>query len=327
MIIISQTPYRVSLGGGGSDFAEWFSQNTGATISFTIDKYNYTVLKDLPPFFDNKLRLIYSNIEEVNSLSNIRHPLIKAVLQNYNIKNGFEIICSNDLPAKSGIGSSSSFAVSLINALEYQKSFKEISKIKLAKKAAYIERIKLKELGGYQDQYAVSFGGLNFIKYTKNKIQVQNIKLNKRNLEIFEKNCLMIFTNLTRISSEVQKHKVKRLHLNKDIYKKMADNAVTIKDLLLAKKIDLSKIGNLINEGWEMKKQLSPKASNKKLDKLLDTCRKNGSLGQKIIGAGNGGFIFLLANKASQKKILKSLKPTIFFNPKISFEGSRILKF
>ena len=289
-MIITKTPYRISFFGGGSDYPQWYKKFGGSVLSTTIDKFIYISCRQLPPFFDHKYRVVWSKIENVKKIEQIQHLTVKKLLQLNKIKSGLEIHYDGDLPARSGMGSSSSFSVGLMSAfLKFQK--KNISRMNLAKQTINFEQKIMKEVVGSQDQVAASVGGFNKIKFLKNeKIVVKKIISN--NLIKLNSNLLLLYTGIQRNAASIANNYVYKLSNKKE---KNIRNI--IKKVDLGEKIiqsgNLDDFGILLNEMWLEKKNLSNLVSNNKIDELYNTCMENGAIGGKLLGAGGGGFMLI----------------------------------
>ena len=326
-MIICRTPLRVSLFGGGTDFKEWFDNNEGIVISMAINKYCYGTLREIPDIHPFKYRLRYFKNEFTNSIKQIKHKSIRAVLNNFDKrKNSLEIIHSADLPALSGLGSSSAFTVSLINLINTNNQ-EEITKRELANKAVYIEKKVLKESVGYQDQFASSFGGFNIIKFSQKKISVNPINISQKKINTLLDNMVLCFSGLQRHAESIEKKKIKNLHKNEKFLSELYSNALKAKNILYSRKNSfLIKIAELLNESWELKKKLSPGVTNKKVDNLINLGLRNGASGAKLLGAGGGGFVlYLTKNKIQKKKLINKLSKFKVVNFKIDELGSQIL--
>jgi len=326
-MIICRTPLRISLFGGGTDFEEWFNNNEGIVISMAINQYCYATLREIPDIHPFKYRLRYFNNESTKSINQIKHKSIKAVLKNFDKrKNSLELIHSADLPALSGLGSSSAFTASLINLI-YANNQEQISKRELANKSIYIEKKILKESVGYQDQFACSFGGFNIINFSKNKISVNPINISQEKIKKLLDNMVLYFTGLQRHAQVIEKNKLENLNKNEDFLEEIYNNAIQAKQILYSKKKNfLPEIGRLLYKSWLFKKKLSSKVSNKKIDYLINLGLRNGASGAKLLGAGGGGFILYLTNNQTQKtKLLKKLSKFKIINFKIDDLGSQIL--
>ncbi len=326
-MIICRTPLRISLFGGGTDFEEWFNKNEGVVISMAINQYCYATLREIPDIHPFKYRLRYFKNEFTKSINQIGHKSIKAVLKNFDKRRkSLELIHSADLPALSGLGSSSAFTASLINLI-YTNNHEQISKRELANKSVYIEKKILKESVGYQDQFASSFGGFNIINFSKKKISVNPINISQDKIKKLLDNMVLYFTGLQRHAQVIEKNKIENLDKNEDFLKEIYSNAIQAKNILYSKKKSfLPEIGSLLHKSWELKKKLSPKVSNKKIDKLINFGLRNGASGAKLLGAGGGGFIlYLTNNKTQKKKLIGKLSKFKIINFKIDELGSQIL--
>ena len=326
-MLICKTPLRVSLFGGGTDFPIWFRKYNGMTISLSIDKYCYVTLRHLPPVFPFKYRLRYFKTETVNKISEIKHPSINAILNKYNLSNNsFEISHSSDIPGLSGLGSSSAFTVSLINLINTYNKIK-LSKKDLSKKAIFIEREVLKESVGFQDQYSCSYGGFNVIKYSKKNVSVNSLRINNKNKKLLIKNCLIVYSGIQRKAEPIEKDKIKNIYKNEIFFYKIYQTAQKAKKIMESNSTSLlDEIGGLMNESWSLKRNLSKKVSNSKIDNLYNFGMNNGAIGAKLLGAGGGGYIiFLSKNQYDQNRLIKKLKKKIYFKLDQSKKGSEII--
>ena len=322
-MIISKTPYRISFFGGGTDYPSWFKENTGKILSTSINKYVYLSLRDLGPYFDYKHRIIWSKVENVNDAKFIKHNVVREMLEYFKIKNGVEIHYQGDLPARSGMGSSSSFVVGLMNAFLIKKKMK-LSKMDLAKKSIMFEHKILEEIVGIQDQISASFGGFNKIDIKRNgTFGVKKIKINK-NVNKLDKNLILLFTGIHRTANEIAGQYVSKLNKDKIIEMKEINFQVEeAEQLLIKNKFD--DFGRLLNEGWKLKRSLSKVISNKKIDNLYEFSMNNGALGGKLLGAGGGGFMLLYVPYHKQKKFFKKIKHVINVPFNFSEENSQII--
>ena len=322
-MIISKTPYRISFFGGGTDYPSWFKENTGKILSTSINKYVYLSLRDLGPYFDYKHRIIWSKVENVNNAKFIKHNVVREMLEYFKIKNGVEIHYQGDLPARSGMGSSSSFVVGLMNAFLIKKKMK-LSKMDLAKKSIMFEHKILEEIVGIQDQISASFGGFNKIDIKRDgTFGVKKIKINK-NVNKLDKNLILLFTGIHRTANEIAGQYVSKLNKDKIIEMKEINFQVEeAEQLLIKNKFD--DFGRLLNEGWKLKRSLSKVISNKKIDNLYEFSMNNGALGGKLLGAGGGGFMLLYVPYHKQKKFFKKIKHVINVPFNFSEENSQII--
>ena len=326
-MIICRTPLRISLFGGGTDFEEWFNKNNGIVISMAINKYCYGTLREIPNIHPFKYRLRYFKNEFTKSINKIKHKSIKAVIKNFDKRNkSLEIIHSADLPALSGLGSSSAFTVSLINLI-YSNNNKKITKKELASKAVFIEKKYLKESVGYQDQFASAYGGFNIIKFSKRKISVSPLDISENKIKMLLDNMILYFTGYQRHAQVIERKKIKNIEKNKNHLKELYNIGLEAKKLLYSKrKTFLNEFSELLNKSWKLKKKLSPGVTNKKIDHLIDLGLKNGATGAKLLGAGGGGFIlYLTKDKYQKKKLLNKLSKFKIVNFKIDESGSQIL--
>lgn len=314
----------MSFFGGGTDAEEYFKENGGAVISTTIDKYCYVNVRKLPPFFDYSIELSYSKIERVNKIKEIEHPAIRNAMKMAKI-DGIRLTYEADLPARSGLGTSSSFAVGMLNAF-YALQGKYIDKKGLADKAIHLERVLCNEHGGWQDQIAASFGGFNRIDFSKDGYKIHPIIISPERKQELSDNLLMFFTGFTRISSEIQKEnkKTKSEDKTKNLQKmhKMVDKA---EEILTNEEADLDDFGRLLNETWKLKKQTGKAVSTSKIDELYEIAMNAGALGGKLLGAGGGGFLVFYVQKDKQEKVKEALKDLLYIPFNFENEGTSVV--
>jgi D-glycero-alpha-D-manno-heptose-7-phosphate kinase len=314
-IVISKTPLRVSFIGGGTDMPYFYNKYSGATISCAIDKYIYVTVK-FQTNLTHKYRLNYSVTENTNSIKKIKNLRIKSALKFFKIRKPIYINTFSDLPANSGLGSSSSFTVGLVNALARLVN-KKISKHQLAEIAYKIEKKITKDSLGKQDHYISVFGGLKLIKYKKNNINIKNLNVKKKT---FLEKLFLVWTGTSRQSASVlidqKKNRIKNTRNLLNL------NNMTREFYTCLENLDISKMGALLNKAWEIKKKFSKFITNKKIDKLYKSITNSGVYGAKLLGAGNGGFILVLGNNFQLKK-LKIRKMILNFS--ISKKGSIII--
>ena len=324
-MIICRTPLRISLFGGGTDYSEWFKKNGGAVISTTIDKYNYISCRELPPFFDHKYRVSYSVVEHVNNIGQIQNRAIRAVLETFatNLK-GLEINCAADLPARSGLGSSSSFVVSLLQAIKALQGA-SVDKKWLAENAIHIEQKVLNEVVGSQDQVATAFGGFNKIEFCRNgNFIIDAVKIHHDRKTELNNHLMLFFTGFSRIASEIASSQVKNFgkkvkELN-EIYR-MVEEANEV----LETDCDIRLIGEMLDRGWKLKSTLSDMVTNSYLDSLYLNAKNAGAIGGKILGAGGGGFMLLFVEPEKQDIIKKALSNLIHVPFKFEDSGAQIV--
>ena len=321
-MIITKTPYRISFFGGGSDYPDWYNKYGGSVISTTIDKYIYISCRFLPKFFKHKYRIVWSKIENVKKVDQIQHQAVKKLLQHLNISEGLEIHYDGDLPARSGMGSSSCFAVGLTKAL-YKIKNKELSKPELAKKTIYFEQKVMKEVVGSQDQTVASHGGFNKIIFSKNKIKVNKIS-SKRNIGKLNKNLVLIYTGINRTAHKIANSYVKKLTtIKKNHIEKILSYVDEGEKILNSGDID--DFGRLLHASWLEKKSLSKLITNSKIDDLYDEATRHGALGGKLLGAGGGGFLLMYMKKKNRIKFFKKNKKIINVPFNFTNEGSQII--
>ncbi|MBE2203568.1 MAG: kinase [Chthoniobacterales bacterium] len=323
-MIISRTPYRLSFFGGGTDYPEWFRERGGAVLATSINRYCYLTCRYLPPFFDHKFRIVYSQTEDVQEISEIRHPVARAALEMFRFRNGLEIHHDGDLPARSGIGSSSAFTVGLLHALHALRG-EMVSKRELASTAIRIERDVLKESVGCQDQITTAFGGFNFVEFLPSgEYRVEPVTIPVAQVEEIESHCLLLFTGISRFSSEiaatyVQNLAAKERHLSK------VQQSVSIGRKLLAEAGRMQEFGALLNETWQAKKALSDRVSTPEVDEIYDQAISAGALGGKLLGAGGGGFLLLFVPPASRRAVRQRLYKLLHVPIKFESGGSEVI--
>lgn len=323
-MIITRTPFRVSFFGGGTDFPAWHKENGGAVLSTTVDKYCYITCRKLPPFFEHKHRIIYSKYEHVNEIDEINHPAVRETFRYMGVKEGLEVHHDADLPAMSGLGSSSSFTVALLHALHALQG-KMVTKKHLALEAIHIEQNMIKETVGSQDQMAVAFGGLNKISFSGDRnIEVSPVTIGKERLQLFHDHLSMFFTGFPRIASRIEADKINQLPNKKEeliAMCKMVDEAINI----LNGEGDLTDFGKLLHEGWKLKKNLSEKVSTNYIDFIYENAIKNGAIGGKILGAGGGGFILFFVKPEDRERLKKALNFLLHVPFRFDTLGSQVV--
>lgn len=322
-MIITKTPFRMSFFGGGTDMPQFFNQNKGAVISTTFDKYVYVTVRHLPNFFDYSTEVIYSKAERVKDIDQIEHPMVRNAIKMLKMVD-LRIAYDADLPARSGLGTSSTFAVGLLNAF-YSLKGKEESKKKLADDAIYLERVLCNEAGGWQDQIAASFGGFNRIDFEDNCYKVTPINISNERKEILNNNLMLFFTGFTRFSAEIQKDTSANLE-NKNIQlKKMLALVDQAQEILENENCDIDEFGILLDKTWKLKKETGSKIATSNIDKLYDLGIEAGALGGKLLGAGGGGFLLFYVPKAKQQKVRDALHYLMEVEFKFENEGTQII--
>ena len=324
-MIISRTPFRISLFGGGTDYPVWYNKYSGQVISATINKYCFITARYLPPFFDYNHRIRYYKQEEKNNLDDIEHPSVRETAKFLNIEKGIEIVHNADLPAQSGLGSSSTFTVGLLNVLYGLKNYMP-TKRELALNAIHIEQDLIGENVGSQDQTAAAFGGFNKIIFSKNNIvDVSPILLSQDRMLQLENNLMLFFTGFARNASDIAAEQIKTTLDKKNELNKMLEICSEGMHILNNEKESLHRIGSLLNEQWQIKRNLTNKISNKEIDDIYSTGISAGALGGKILGAGGGGFILFYVPKINQNKVQTALKPKLHVPFRFDNTGSKII--
>lgn len=326
-MITTKTPYRISFFGGGTDYNSWFETHRGLTIATTFTKYCYISIRKLPPFFEHKTRVSYSKEELVKDHSEIKHPSVKNSLKHLGINTGLEIHHDGDLPARSGIGSSSSFTVGMLHAL-YALEGRMVSRKKLADDAIYVEQVLSQENVGIQDQIIASFGGLQVIEMgPENNYTVTPLILPKDYKKYLESHILLGFTGLSRIASENAKEQIENIR-NGSNYSKISDiYSISQEGLnLFRQHASLDQMGKLLDQSWSIKKTLTSSISSDIIENIYSTALRNGALGGKLLGAGGGGFVMFLAPPEKHEKIKMALKEMKVWIP-FHFEeiGSQVI--
>jgi D-glycero-alpha-D-manno-heptose-7-phosphate kinase len=327
-IIISRTPVRISFFGGGTDYIEYYFRNKGAILGATINNYVYISINQMGSFFGHKIRVGYSRTELVNNANEILHPSVRECLKYHNLNGNLDIHIFSDLPSKTGLGSSSSFTVGLLNAL-YALKNKTLTKQQLANEACFIEQQKIQENVGSQDQFHAAFGGLNIIEFNQKEISVRSILLADNKRKLLEKSVMVFYTGLTRFANEIVKEQIEKTKsLSNDSYlSKMYEMVFEAEDILKNFSDDLmiEKLGILLHQSWLLKKKLSSKISNSKIDLFYSKALKTGAIGGKLCGAGSGGFLTLIVPESKQANVRAMLKDLYEIPFQIENEGSKII--
>lgn len=324
-MIISRTPHRISFFGGGTDYPSWYLEHGGKVLGAAIDKYCYISCRYLPPFFKHKHRIVYSKVETVINIDEILHPSVRETLRYLKINNGLEIHHDGDIPARSGMGSSSAFTVGLLKTL-YALNGKVISKEDLYKEAIHIEQNLIKENVGSQDQVWAACGGLNTITFSQNgEIIVEPIMMKERLLKSFENKFMLFFTGIARYASEIAKEQIQNTPKKYNELSAMRELVDEAYKILISGKEDFTEFGKLLHETWTLKRKLSSKISNDEIDDMYEKALKNGALGGKLLGAGGGGFILFYVEPENRENIKKALKNYLHIPFRFDFNGSEII--
>lgn len=322
-MIITRTPFRMSFFGGGTDFESYFKEHGGAVLSTTFDKYCYVSVRHLPRFFDYWNEIIYSKIERVQHTDEIMHPAVRNAMK---MKDMHELRLSYDadLPARSGLGTSSSFAVGMLNAFSALKG-KKLSKRQLADEAIYLERVLCNESGGIQDQIAAAFGGLNLISFGADGYEVRPVDISKERKDELNDRLMLFFTGFSRFSSDIQQGTVKAL---KDKYaelKEMTELTFEAERLLRNEDADLNEFGRMLDHTWKLKRGISNGISTGSIDNMYAAGIKAGALGGKLLGAGGGGFLLFYAEPDRQEAVREAMKELLYIPFRFEQEGTAIV--
>ncbi|GHT53132.1 GHMP kinase [Spirochaetia bacterium] len=323
-MIAAQTPFRLSFFGGGTDYKPFFEKYGGSVLSTTFNRYLYVTMRICPPFFDHHTVLRYGKIETVRKTEEIEHPLIRNCMMYVNMHN-LSINYDADLPARSGLGSSSAFAVGLLQSM-YAMNGVYADKYKLAKEAIYIERELCNESGGWQDQIAVAYGGFNRIDFDANGFSVKPVIISSVRKKMLNDHLLMLFTGISRVSSTVAKS---QLTATKDKttelleMKKLVDEA----ERILVSNDDIIEFGRMLDYTWQLKRGLTNDISTDYIDKIYKTAKENGAIGGKLMGAGGGGFMVLFAAPDNHKRIRDALGNFVHVPFRFESEGAKIFHY
>jgi len=323
-MIISRTPFRISFFGGGTDYPAWYRKHGGAVIATTIDKYCYITCRYLPPFFEHRITVIYSKMEHCQTINEIAHPAVREVLRYLKYDRGLEIHHDGDLPARSGMGSSSAFTVGLLHAL-YALKGEMVSKHQLATESIYIEQEVLNETVGSQDQVLAAYGGFNYITFLPNgEIEIKPMTLRPERIRELNSHLMLFYTGIKRTASNIAESYVNGIEDRRRqlrIMKDLVEESISI----LNSDQDISGFGELLHEAWQAKRSLSSQVSSAHVDELYDCAISAGALGGKLTGAGGGGFLLLFVPPSKQTEVREKLNRLIYVPFKFEFSGSQII--
>lgn len=323
-MIVTQTPYRISFFGGGTDYPSWFENHRGATLVSTIDKYCYLFCRHLPPFFHHKHRIVYSNIELIDEVEQIQHPAVKGVLRVTGADRGLEIHHHGDLPARAGMGSSSAFTVGLLNAVTRLKNEPQ-GKQQLAQMAIHIEQKVIGEVVGVQDQISTAYGGINRLDFAKDgSFTVTPLGLSKKRIGELESNLMLFFTGFQRNASEVAQRQISNFS-NKirelNSIREMVDQGQKI---LIDERSSLDDFGELLHASWMLKREFAEGVTTAEIDAFYQAARVAGATGGKLLGAGGGGFMLFYVPPPQQDAVRKALSQCLHIPFKFEFNGSQL---
>jgi D-glycero-alpha-D-manno-heptose-7-phosphate kinase len=323
-MIISRTPFRISFFGGGTDYPAWFRDHGGSVLSTTINKYCHISCRHLPPFFTNKHRIVWSRIEEVGTVDEIVHPSVRECMRYLDVHDGLEVHHDGDLPARSGLGSSSSFTVGMLHALHALRG-RMPDKRRLARDAIHVEQNLIRENVGCQDQVAVAYGGFNRIDFDPTgEFHLLKIILTPERLEAFQNHLLLVFTGVSRTASDIAGEKIKAVPAKKKELTAMQDMVETAVKILNGDG-PFEDFGRLLDESWQIKRGLSEKVSTAHIDSIYARALKAGAVGGKLLGAGGGGFMIFFAAPERHAAIRQALDGLLHVPFRFETSGSHII--
>lgn len=325
-MIITRTPFRMSFFGGGTDMKDFFMEHGGAVISTTFDKYCYVIVRHLPRFFDYSTELSYSKIERVTNIDAIEHPAVKNAMKMLDMHE-IRLTYEADLPARSGLGTSSSFAVGMLNAF-YALKGKYAGKKKLADDAIYLERALCNESGGWQDQIAASYGGFNRINFNKDgTYDVYPLIIHPDRKKQLDDNLMMFFTGFTRFSSDMQKANAKGYHDKTKQLLEMLDLVDQAQKILTDKSADLDDFGRMLDHTWKLKRQTGGAITTNSIDELYQRGIDAGALGGKLLGAGGGGFLVFYVQPEKKQAVNDAMKDLLYVPFHFEDGGTRVIHY
>lgn len=326
-MIISRTPFRLSLFGGGTDYPAWFREHGGAVFGAAINKYCYLSLRELPPFFEHRHRIVYSKVETVSRTDDIQHPAVRGILTHLQVNEGLEIHHDADLPARSGIGSSSSFTVGLLNALHALRGEMQVPK-ELGKEAIHVEQDVIGEDVGCQDQVWAAFGGLNRIDFKQDgDFNVTPVVIRPERRRELSRSLMLVFTGFSRFASHYARSQIENLGKRQTELKAMHALVDSALEIVCNAKTPLAELGRLLDESWRMKRQLANGISNSDIDDIYQAGLAAGALGGKLLGAGGGGFMVFFVEPTNEARdaLRRRLSKLIHVNFDFESEGSKIV--
>jgi len=324
-MLVCRTPFRISFFGGGTDYPSWYKEHGGAVICSTINKYSYITARWLPPFFKYKHRIRYYKQEEVNKLEEIEHPTVRESALYLGIERGIEIVHNADLPARSGLGSSSTFTVGLLHSLHALQDYMP-TKRELAEQAIHIEQERVRENVGSQDQIAAAFGGLNIIRFSRNgDFYADPIVTSQERLSELQSSLVLCFTGFARNASHVAEKQLQQMTRMESCYEYMQTLCDEALSVLCSKSETLLTFGKLLNEQWRIKRSLSDAISSPSIDSLYETGITAGAVGGKLLGAGGGGFMLFFVPKGKREQVVSALSDKLVVPFRFDSLGSRLI--
>ena len=324
-MIICRTPLRISLFGGGTDYPAWYREHPGAVISTTINKYSYITMRRMPPFFDYKYRLRYFQTEQVNLLDDIKHPSVREASKYLNFNDSFEMVHTADLPARSGLGSSSTFTVGMLHCIHTLQS-RMPTKRELAIGAIDVEQNKIGEAVGSQDQVAAAFGGLNYITFGGNhEFDVSQIVMSAEREQELQDHFLLCFTGFARTASDIAQVQIENTERKIKELRQMNELSAEALEYLRSEKIPIKQIGSLLHKQWMIKRGMTSSITTKDIDQIYQTGMDNGALGGKLLGAGGGGFMLFFADPNVHENIKRALPSKMFVPVRFESTGSKLV--
>lgn len=321
-MVISRTPFRMSFFGGGTDYREYYEKYGGSVISATFDKYCFVTVRDYPPFFHYKNQLTYSKIERFDTPDEVSHPLVRETMKYLN-ESALQINYDSDLPARTGIGSSSSFAVGLLNSIHTLRGGRP-NAYSLAQEAILIEREKCAELGGIQDQIAAAYGGFNRIDFSADGFTVRPVNISSERLESLNRKLMLFFSGTSRISSDISREQSANLNKNIDTLWDMRGLTDEAEKILLSS-CTLDRFGELLDITWQLKQKLASNISTDEVNGIYSVAKENGAIGGKLLGAGGGGFLLLYVPENAQEKVRAALSRYMYVPFAFEHDGSKII--
>jgi D-glycero-alpha-D-manno-heptose-7-phosphate kinase len=325
VMIISRTPFRISLFGGGTDYPAWFRENGGAVLGTAINKYSYISVRKLPPFFEHRFRIVYSKLEYVREIREIVHPVVREVLAETELSDGLEIHSDSDLPARSGLGSSSAFTVGFLHALHALRG-RMVTKLELCREAIRVEQELLKEAVGCQDQLWAAFGGFNHITFSPvGDFEVNPIILARDRRSELMQSVMLFFTGFSRNAPDIAQDQIANIPYRSQQLRsiqKMVGEALAI---LQKDGTPIRSLGELLHESWCLKRELAASVSTPTVDDIYQAARQAGAIGGKLLGAGGGGFIMFLVEPDRRQPVRKRLADLVYVPVDIDYDGSKIV--